>query len=297
MTRRRTRRRSATFFAAFISVAMVAAACTPPPPPTVKTWEFKSTQVTVNEANDCVPVPFFGGCIPPSSDTDEAYVLHIAFRVKIGQANSAQTWVAGSRSNDTSVDEGQTKSLTGAAQNTVTFPNVSTLDVANLADNKLEVVGTYAWVMEKDTIGVGLAADSMAGVLKDALNDTLAVSGGTTDPGSILDLIFSNLDNAIGILVNNIPTLGLGDDALGGGFYVGIGAKGGLATTLDNALATFTIPDLTIPILSLPPDIQEVGVFTMQNTKSFAGQRFDNDNFLCVPQCGIHTYNFQANQG
>jgi hypothetical protein len=289
---RRTRRRSATFVAAFISVAMVAAACTPPPPPTLKTWEFKSTQVTVNEANDCT----FGlACGFLGTDRDEAYVLHIAFRVKLGEANSAQTWVAGSRSNDTGVDEGSTATLTGAAQNAVTFPNVSTLDVANLSSNKLEVVGTYAWVMEKDTIGVGLAADSMAGVLKTALNQTLAASGGTTDPGSILDLIFGNLDSAIGILVNNIPTLGLGDDALGAGFYVGIGAKGGLATTLNNALATFTIPDLTIPILELPPDIQEVGVFTMENTKTFTGQRFDNGGCL-IPQCGIHTYNFQANQ-
>mgnify|MGYP001812095139 FL=1 len=151
------------------------------------------------------------------------------------------------------------------------------------------------WVMEKDTIGVGLAASSMAGVLEDALNDTLAQAGGTTDPNDILDLIFSNLDSAIGILVNNIPTLGLGDDALGGGLYLGIGATGGLATTLYGLLTNFTIPDLNIPILDLPPDIQEVGVFTMGATKTFTGQRFDNGGCL-IPQCGIHTYNFQASE-
>ncbi len=289
---RHTRRRSATFVVAFISVAMVAAACTPPPPPTVKTWEFKSTQVTVNEANDCIPIPFVG--CPFGTDTDEAYVLNLAFRVKIGEANSASAWVAGSRGNDTSVDEGQTKALSGAAQNAATFSNVSTLDVANLADNNLEIVGTYTWVMEKDSVGVGLAASETAEVLENALNDTLAQAAGTTDPGSILDLIFSNLDSALGILVNNIPLFGLGDDALGGAFYIGIGAKGGLATTLDNALANFTIPDLSIPILDLPPDIQEVGVFTMQNTKTFTGQNFDNS--CLIPQCGEHTYTFQANQ-
>jgi hypothetical protein len=291
---RRTRRRSATFFAAFISVAMVAAACTPPPPPTVKTWEFKSTQVTVNEANDCVPVPFFGGCIPPSSDTDEAYVLNVAFRVKIGQANSASTWVAGSRSNDTSVNEGQTKTLTGAAQNGVTFSNVSTLDVANLSSNKLEVVGTYTWVMEKDSVGVATAANDVAAILKDALNGTLAQAEGVIDPNLILDLIFDNLGSSFTLLLSNIPLLGLGDDALGGAFYIGIGAKGGLATTLDGLLGSIPPPNFSVPVLALPPDVVNFGVFTMQNTKTFSGQQFDAS--CLIPQCGIHTYNFQANQ-
>jgi hypothetical protein len=290
---RRTHRRGAAFFATFIIVTMVAAACTPPPPPTVKDWEFKSTRVTVNEANDCLAGVL---CSFLGTDTDEAYVLNLAFRVKIGEAGSASAWVAGSRGNDTSVSEGNSANLSGAAQNAATFNDVAALDLNNLSGNALEVVGTYVWVMEKDLIGVGLAANSMAGVLEDALNDTLAQAGGTTDPNDILDLIFSNLGSAFGILVNNIPTLGFGDDALGGGFYLGIGATGGLATTLDNLLTSFTIPDINIPILQLPPDIQEVGVFTMGDTKTFTGQRFDNDNFLCVPQCGIHTYNFQTNE-
>lgn len=292
---RRTHRRGATFFAAFIIVTMVAAACTPPPPPTVKDWEFKSTRVTVNEANDCLEPIVFGFCVPPTGFTDEAYVLNLAFRVKIGEAGSASAWVAGSRNNDTAVSEGNSANLSGSAQNTATFNDVATLDLNNLSGNSLEVVGTYVWVMERDTIGVGLAASSMAGVLEDALNDTLAQAGGTTDPNDILDLIFSNLGSAIGILVNNIPTLGLGDDAIGGGFYLGIGATGGLATTLDSLLTSFTIPDLNIPILDLPPDIQEVGVFTMGGTKTFTGQRFDN-NPCTFGQCGIHTYNFQTSE-
>ncbi len=288
---RRTRRRSATFFAAFISVAMVASACTPPPPPTVKTWEFKSTQVTVNEANDCtlgLACSFLG------TDRDEAYVLNVAFRVKIGEANSASAWVAGSRSNDTSVDEGQTKTLTGAAQNAATFTDVSTLDVANLSDNKLEVVGTYTWVMEKDQVGVNVAANDVADILEDALNSTLASAEGELDPSLILDLIFDNLGSSFTLLLSNIPLLGLGDDALGGAFYIGIGAKGGLATTFDGLLGSIPPPNFSVPVLDLPPDVLNFGVFTMQNTKVFSGQNFDNS--CLIPQCGEHTYTFQANE-
>lgn len=292
---RTARRRSATFLAAFIIVTMVAAACTPPPPPTVKDWEFKSTRVTVVEANDCLRDPIFGGCVIGTSFTDEAYVLNVAFRVKIGVANSASTWVAGSRANDTSVSQGNSANLSGAAQNKVTFSNVSTLDVANLADNNLEVVGTYTWVMEKDTVGVGGAANDVADILEDALNSTLASATGVTDPNLILDLIFDNLFNSFTLLLANIPLLGLGDDALGGGFYIGIGAKGGLATTLENLLSGFTPPTFSVPVLELPPDIQEVGVFTMESTKTFVGQQFDA-NPCTFAQCGIHRYNFQANE-
>jgi hypothetical protein len=170
----------------------------------------------------------------------------------------------------------------------------STLDVANLSDNKLEVVGTYTWVMEKDLVGVATAAGDVADILEDALNDTLATASGVLDPSLVLDLIFDNVGSSFTLLLSNIPLLGLGDDVLGGAFYIGIGAKGGLATTLDGLLASVTPPTFSIPVLALPPDVMNFGVFTMQNTKTFSAQRFDAS--CLIPDCGIHTYNFQANE-
>ncbi len=296
---RRTQKRGAAFIVALMSLAVIAAACTPPVPPVVKNWEFKSTQVTVNEANDCLEPIIFGYCVIGSSFEDEAYVLNVGFRVKLGVPGSASAWVAGSRSNDTAVTEGQTKALSGAKQNAVLFPAVPTIDLGNLNTDDLEIVGTYTWAMEKDLTGVSGAASDVAGILEEALNNTLAADGSTLDPDTIgdviLDLIFDNLWDAFTLLMANLD-FGLGDDAMGGGLYVGIGAYGGLASVIDAAAAGFSLPTWGgIPLLNLPPAIQQGGLFTMDSNRSFNGQVFDNGGCL-LPQCGIHTYNFSANE-
>lgn len=285
--------RRATPLVVAVATMVLATACPPPTPPAVENWQFRATQVTVNEANDCIPDPIFGGCVIGTSFTDEAYVLQIGFRVKIGVPGSAQTFVAGSRDNSTGVSQGNTATLSGARQNAATFNNVAPLDILDLADanNKLEVVGTYVWSSEEDSVGNGTAANGVANILRDALNSTLAVGNIPSDLGILLDLILDNIGSALGILVQNIPLFGLGDDVLGGGLYIGVAAKGGLADLINSAAGSTSF-SFNIPIADLPPDIQQGGIFTLGATTTFSGERFDGD--CLIPQCGIHTYTFQS---
>ncbi|MCB9387507.1 MAG: hypothetical protein H6517_06745 [Microthrixaceae bacterium] len=273
------------------ALALIAAACVPPTAPATDTWEFKATQVTVNDAQD--EIRLFGACVAIPNCNDEPYVMNIATRVKIGVPNSASGFVVSSRSNNPeNVPAGESRTLTGAAGAPVAFPGLQRLDVADLlnANNKLEVVVIYTWVMEEDTVAVNTAANDVKDILVDALNATLAQGSVPSDAGVLLDLILDNLGDAFTLLLSNIPLLGLGDDVGGGAIDVGIAAKGGLASLIDGAIGTATIPAFPIPVLDLPPDVQHVNIFSMGATKTFTGQAFDQYGD------GVHTYNFQANQ-
>lgn len=279
------------------STALLATACPPPTPPAQQNWQFRATKVTVNESQDCLlprlPNPFGADPCTSFDETDETYVLSIGFRVKLGVANSAQTWVAGSRNNTTSVSEGNSANLSGAGQNAVDFTGVAPLDVIDVVtqNGNLEVIGVYSWASEKDSIGNGLAADGTAAVFKDALNATVAAGTVPADLNFLLDLILDNIGNALGIVVQNIPTFGLGDDVLGGGLYIGVGAKGELATIVNNAIPGVSF-NFSIPIADIPPDIQNGGIFTLGGNKTFTGQLFDGS--CLIPQCGKHTYDFES---
>lgn len=275
------------------ATAMLATACPPPASANPVTWTFKATQVTVNSSQDEVRDPIFGACISLTGCSDEPYVLNINFRVKIGVPNSAQTWVSGSRSySQGSMSAGQTNAVTGNAQATASFTNVVPLDILDLADanNHLEILGTYTWALEEDTVGVGVAADGTASVLKDALNSTLATGTLPSDASQILSLITSNLGSALGILAQNIPLFGLGDDIMGGGMYVGIAAKGSLGDIIGTSIASTPFPNIAIPVVDLPPDITRGGFYTTTSTKTFTGQ-----SWSCCG--GQHTWTFQAAQG
>ena len=82
-----------------VATSLLATACPPPASSTPVNWAFKATSVTVNDSQDEVRDPIFGACISLTGCSDEPYVLNVNFRVKIGVANSAQTFVTGSRSN------------------------------------------------------------------------------------------------------------------------------------------------------------------------------------------------------
>jgi len=280
-----------------LATSLLATACPPPTPPASENWAFRGTQVTVNESQDCLlprlPNPFGADPCTSFDETDETYTLSIGFRVKVGVANSAQTWVAGSRDNTTSVSEGNSSALTGAGQNAVNFNGVAPLDVLDVVTNNgaLEVIGVYTWASEKDTIGNGLAADGTAAVFKDALNATVAAGTIPSDLSILLDLILDNIGSALGIVVQNIPTFGLGDDVLGGGLYIGVGAKGELANIVNAAIPGVSF-NFSIPIADIPPDIQQGGIFTLGANKAFTGQLFDGS--CLIPQCGKHTYNFES---
>lgn len=267
--------RTRTRLAAVVGVLAVmgmAAACAPPPAPVSESWTFRASQVTVNDSQDEVRDPIFGTCISFAGCSDEPYTLNIGFRVKIGVPNSAQTVVVNNRTSaPQSVCEGCTVTLTGNQQNAVTWNDVKALDLIDLFDtnNKLEIFGVYSWASEEDTVGNGVAADAVANILKDALNSTLATGSLPSDASLILDLVLNNIFGALGLIAQNIPLFGLGDDVLGGGLYIGIGAKGQLASIIDGTIGTAPPITFNIPIVDLPPDIVGGGIFTMGGPKSF----------------------------
>ena len=283
----RTKFRSSILGAVLASTALIATAC-PTTPGSVVTnnWTFTANRVQVNNSQDETCVIF---CV---NQSDEAYVLNINFRGKVGVANSATGWVTGSRSNATGgISAGNAQNLTGGQQATASFNNIQGLDLLDLLDanNKLEVWGSYAWAAEEDTVGIATAANDVASILKDAMNSTLANASLPSDPNLIVNLIVSNIGNAITLLASNIPLFGLGDDVLGGGLYVGIGAKGALGAILDATAGTATIGPISIPVVDLPPDIDQGGLYTMTATKNFNNQVFNGAD-------GEHAYNFSAQQ-
>lgn len=285
----RTRSRLAAVVG-ILAVMGVAASCVPPAP-TAESWTFRANSVTVNDSQDEVRDPLFGLCIAIPSCEDEPYTLNIGFRVKIGVPGSADAFVVNNRTDaPENVGEGVTVNLTGNAQNAVTWNNIKPLDVADLLNsaNKLEVVGVYTWASEEDLVGNGVAADGVAGLLEDALNATLAAGSLPSDASLILDLVLDNILGALGLLAQNIPLFGLGDDVLGGALYIGIGAKGGLADIINGTIGTTPPLTFDIPIVSLPPDINGGGFFTFKNSKSFT-QTFSGAD-------GTHTYNFSVSK-
>lgn len=279
-------------FVSMLTVIGLASACTPPASGgglPKKDWSFKGTQVTVNSSQDAVYDPVFGLCISLAGCKDEPYLLNIGFRVQIGKSGSAQAWVVNNRTSaPQDVSPGSTVSVT-AAGGPVIFNGVKPVDILDLANtnNHLEIMGTYVWASEEDQVGNGLAADSVAALLKDALNATLATADlNNLDANFILNLIFSNIGNALGIVVQNIPLLGLGDDVLGGGLYIGIGARGTLGGALDSAIGNMPFPQINIPVLDVPPSIGGGGIYTMTGSKNYT-QTFSGHG-------GTHTWSMTS---
>lgn len=252
-------------------------------------WAFKGTSVTVNDSQD--EIRLFGACIAIPNCKDEPYLLNIGFRVKIGVPGSASAFVVNPRTDaPENVAAGETVNVVGtAAESKTTFTGVQPMDVLDLANtnNHLEIVGTYVWSSEEDTVGNGLAANGVAAALADALNNTLAQTTLTNiDAQTIIDLILGNIGGILGIVAQNIPLFGLGDDVLGGGMYIGIGAGGTLAGAIDALLASTAFPNIAIPIVDVPPDITGGGLYTMGGGKSFT-QTFTGGG-------GQHTWNMAS---
>ncbi len=270
-------------------VTIAAGACAPQAPDgtiATKNWQFRGTQVRVNDSQD----ETLGICWPSSLCQDEPYLLTVGFRVKIGQHGSAQVQVTNDRTNaPENVGEGQTVIVGPGPGGQNVFNNVQALDVLDLANtnNKLEVFGTYVWGSEEDQVGNGAAANAVANLLRDALNATLATADLTSlDASFIIDLILDNIGGAFGIIANNIPLFGLGDDVMGGGMYIGIGAQGTLGSALDSVIGSTPFPTINIPLVDIPPDITGGGMYTLTGPKTFT-QTF-------VGGGGSHTWTMQA---
>ena len=292
MNTRRTRFALIGLAAAF---AAIAAACAPSPgigaPPSPINWSFKGTGITINDAQDEVRV--FGACVAIPNCDDEPYILQVAFRVRIGEPGSAQAWVT-TGSTLPSISEGSSATLTGGQQAKVDFNGIQPLDVLDALNpsNKMDIVGTYTWAVEEDTINsLSGGANSVANIFKSALNSTLAAGTLPTGDanalvGMIFDALFDNIGTPFNLILSNIPCLGLCDDVLGGAVYVGIGATGTLAGIIDGVLGSTTIPAISIPLVDVPPDVQGGGLYTMGGTKNFT-QTFSGAD-------GTHTYTFQS---
>jgi hypothetical protein len=279
------------------ALGLVAAACAPMAPgggPAPVNWSFKGTNVTVNSSQDAVYDPLFGACISFAGCRDEPYLLQIRWQVTIGQPGSAQASVVGSRDNAINdLGPGQSSALTGAQQATATWNNIVPLDVLDALNpsNKLTVFGTYTWAVEQDTVGIGSAANSVANVFRDALNATLATAALPSDSNAlvnmVLDLLLRNAGSAINIALANVPLFGLGDDLLGGAFYIGLGATGTLASVLDGIVATTAVPTLNLlGDNQIPPKIVGGKLYTLSGPKTFT-QSFAGAG-------GQHTYTFQS---
>ncbi len=271
--------------------AAVAAACAPAPapgaPPSPINWAFKGTNLTVNNVQDevCAIV-----CV---NTNDEPYLLQVAFRVRIGEPGSAQAWVT-TGSTLPGTGAGGSRTLNDSTGAKVTFNGVQPLDVLDAlnSNNKMDIVGTYTWAAEEDTINsLSGGAGSIANIFKNALNSTLAAGtlpNGDTSAliGMIIDALFDNIGTPFNLIVSNIPCLGLCDDVLGGALYVGIGATGTLASLIDSTIGSTVISPISIPLVDVPPDIQGGGLYTMGGTKNFT-QTFSGAD-------GVHTYSFQS---
>ncbi|UDY34806.1 hypothetical protein [Dermatobacter hominis] len=271
--------------------AAVAAACAPAPspgaPPAPINWSFKGTNMTVNNVQDevCVLV-----CVNTS---DEAYLLQVAFRVRIGEPGSAQAWVVKGGTLP-STGAGGSRSLNDSTGAKVAFNGVQPLDVLDAlnSNNKMDVVGTYTWAAEEDFFdSLTGGAESIANIFETALNSTLAAGSlpnGDTNAliGLIIDALFDNVGTPFNLILANLPCLGTCDDVLGGALYVGLGATGTLASLIDTAIGSTTIPSIPIPAVTVPPDVQGGGLYTMASTKNF-NQVFSGAD-------GVHTYSFQS---
>ena len=261
----------------------VLAACAPADgggAPATTNFRFRANQVTVDAHNDS----FIYG------DRDEPFVYNLWFRVKVGVPGSAQVGSIGERGNAVeSLGDGQTAVLVGGQQAEVNFNDVKLLDVLDLADtNKhLEIVGTWTWAMEKDDVSVRSSVDDALAIVRNSLNTILANGSVPTDPGLLVEALLGDFGDIFGLvassLFNSVP--GIPDDAIGSRFYVGVGATGALHNIIDAAFAEANLPNIAIPIVSVPPDINGGKLFSLGRNHDLVDQEFSGD--------GTHRYDFQ----
>ena len=267
-------RRLASWLAVPVVAALIAVSCSSAPGVAAPTTSFKlrANKVTVVDHNDS----FLYGV------RDEPFVYQLWFRAKVGVPGSAQVGLTGSRSNAyNDLGNGQSHVLVGAEQAEVTFNDVQLLDVLDLVNpvNGLEVVGSWTWAMEQDDVSVAGVANDTLSVIKNALNATVAAGTVPTDANALVSQLFTDFGQAIrliaGALFGSIP--GIPDDAIGSNFYVGVAAKGSLATIIDAATASLSFPSVAIPIVSVPPDINGGRIFALGENKTFTDQEFSSD--------------------
>ena len=171
---------------AMVAVIGIAASCAPPAPGgglATTNWSFKGTSVKVVESQDSVGIcfrvePVQGRAVPaqhrlPREDRRARFRPGLRGQPPHRRPGERRPRV---RRSTSSGPQPSRRRRSAAVQ------ALDLLDLAN-TNNHLEVVGTYVWASEEDQVGNGLAADGVAAVLEDALNETLA-----SDPTNLANL-------------------------------------------------------------------------------------------------------------
>ncbi|HKY13560.1 MAG TPA: PKD domain-containing protein [Microthrixaceae bacterium] len=269
---------------ALAAFALLAAACTSGggAPTGGHNFKFRATKVSVVNHNDS----FLYGT------RDEVYALNVWFRVKYNQPGSAQVGIAGHRDHAfDDLGDGQSLVYTGNQMAEVNFPGVQLYDVLDLINpsNHLELVGVWTWAMDQDDVSVTGVANDLLPILKGALDATVAAAVMPTDANFLVDIVFDDVWNALslvaGALFGSIP--GIPDDPIGSRVYVGIGAGGTLSQIMDAATSGVNIPELAIPIVTVPPDIDGGRIFSLGHNSIFGGEVMDQGE-------GRHDYEVQV---
>lgn len=259
-----------------VATAMIASSCVTEAPAPTKT--FKATSVTVNSTNDDWNITCF-------CTKDEPKVINIGFRVKMGVANSASTVVAIGANQwdgifDQGLGDGGSHTYSGNQQAAVTFANISSPDVLNLAGGTpLEIVGYWAWKIEDDGLLAANAnnmANAIATALNPVLNQTVAAGSVPSDPNAIVQTVLDAIMNigffnlfATGFtaLLNNLNIVS--DDVLGSAMYIGVGSSGSLAGIINGVASGIQFPAIAIPTLRVPPDIGGGAIFSTEGARTF----------------------------
>lgn len=276
-------RRAVALIAGVASLALVGAACTTTggyhyagPPQATRT--FQANTVTINSSNDDCFICFAN---------DEPKVINIAFRAKMGVANSASAFVVSGANHWNGVfeqgpHEGDPPyTYQGAERAPVVFNNLLMPDVADLLQGAhLEIAGVWAWKVEDDGIlaaNVNNIADAIVPAIVAALNQTVAIASVPSDTSQIVNAVvaaignlgFFNLFSAVftGLLNNlNISS----DDVVGSAMYVGIGSSGTLASIIEPVVGSVAFPTVAIPTLIVPPDIGGGKIFSLAYAHNFS---------------------------
>ncbi|UDY34951.1 hypothetical protein [Dermatobacter hominis] len=259
-------------------LAAALTACTPPSQPLpTQSWRFDTTSIRINKSQDktCAIACF--------NTKDDVYTVNIAFRVKVGEPNSAQTWVVrGSKT--PGLSEGQSYSMTGTQRAPTQFDDVTLADVGDLALGRpLEIVGVWTWPMERDFDYPESAINEVSTIVRNQLNNALANKQAIDIPkgaGEIISWVYgqiglSGVAHLLSTYVWNI--VGIPDDPVGSRIYAGIGARGALADAADLFLGGSgkELPSIPFSYVRVPPDINGGRVFRLGSpaSTSITGQR------------------------
>lgn len=261
-----------------------------PPAQPVYDWEARANTLHVlDDTNDN------WACDTLDVNCDEPYLLHLAFRVQYGVADSALTWVVHDRPTEmfcpgappsgflAQKDSCKTGESTAvpAAQGLITFDDLKASDVANLLWKQLpEVAGVITFAFEEDLLSSGDPnTTQLETLVRDLLNENIASGTLGANGQDAANSIVTDLANLFGDLVSGpaitlITGVGLLDDFVGVAPVVIAGVQGGLAD-LVNLAGLNSIPLMNGRVFTTAADSDFTASYTAQTIEFPAETGFD----------------------